>query len=223
MKDYRIFDILGPTMIGPSSSHTAGAARLGKVAKEIARPGFEKITFHLHGSFAKTYRGHGTDRALVAGALGMEPDDEDLIESLQIAKDRGLTMIFKEADLGYVHPNTVKMVFEYKDRDDYYIIGSSIGGGNIIISDINGAEIEFTGKYPTVLIKYKDSKGAISRISSIVSNADINIGNMKVTRDDNIATMIIEVDSNFEDKTIEEMKELPNIINIMSISTQGGA
>ncbi len=143
MKNYGVFDILGPVMIGPSSSHTAGAARLGKIGQEIADKDFYKVTFYLHGSFAKTYKGHGTDRALAAGVLGMEPSDERIKYSLNIAKEKGIDVEFIETDLGYVHPNTVKMIFHYKDRDDYYIIGSSIGGGNILITNINGNEVEF--------------------------------------------------------------------------------
>ncbi len=131
MKDYGIFDILGPVMIGPSSSHTAGATRLGKMAREIADNTFYKVTFYLHGSFAKTYKGHGTDRALVAGILGMEPSDERIRDSLNIAKEKGIQIEFIEKDLGYEHPNTVKIVFSYYDKEDYYIVGSSIGGEEI--------------------------------------------------------------------------------------------
>ena len=114
MKSVGVFDILGPIMVGPSSSHTAGAARLGKVARAVAGADIEDVTFYLHGSFAKTYKGHGTDRALVAGILGMEPSDLRLRDSLEIAKEKGLKIRFREADLGDVHPNTVKFVI--KDR-----------------------------------------------------------------------------------------------------------
>ena len=221
MKNYGVFDILGPIMIGPSSSHTAGAARIGKIGEEIVDDHFYKVTFYLHGSFAKTYKGHGTDRALVAGVLGMEPSDERLKDSLSIAKEKGIQIEFIETDLGYVHPNTVKMVFHYKDKEDYYLIGSSIGGGNIIITNINGNEVEFSGDYPTILIKYKDQKGAISRISSILSNEDINIAAMKVTREDNIATMIMEIDSPIKDKIIDDISSLNEIIYITGINPIG--
>ena len=145
MKNYGVFDILGPVMIGPSSSHTAGAARLGKIGQEIVDGNFYKVTFYLHGSFAKTYKGHGTNRALVAGVLGMDPSDERIKDSLNIAKEKGIDIEFVETDLGYEHPNTVKMIFHYKNKDDYYIIGSSIGGGNILITNINGNKVEFSG------------------------------------------------------------------------------
>lgn len=221
MKNYGVFDILGPVMIGPSSSHTAGAARLGKIGREVAGNQFYKVTFYLHGSFAKTYKGHGTDRALVAGILGMDPSDERIKRSLNIAKEEGINIEFIEADLGYVHPNTVKMVFHYKDKENYYIVGSSIGGGNILITNINGNEVEFTGDYPTILIKYKDQKGSISRISSILSNEDINIATMKVSREGNIATMAIEIDNPIKEKIIDSISSLDEIIYITGINPIG--
>lgn len=221
MKDYSVFDILGPVMIGPSSSHTAGAARLGKMAKEIADDSFIKVTFYLHGSFAKTYKGHGTDRALVAGILGMEPSDERIRESLKIAKEKGIEIEFVEKDLGYEHPNTVKIVFSYKDKDDYYIIGSSIGGGNILITNINGNKVTFSGNYPTILIRYMDQKGSISRISSILAKENKNIATMKVSREGKIATMVMEIDNPIEDKIIENISNLDEIIYITGINPIG--
>lgn len=218
MKNYGVFDILGPVMIGPSSSHTAGAARIGKIARELAKDSFNRVTFYLHGSFAKTYKGHGTDKALVAGILGMDPSDERIRNSLELAKEKGIEVEFLEADLGYVHPNTAKVVFHYENDDTYYIIGSSIGGGNVVITNINGTEIEFSGDYPTILIKYEDRKGTISRISSILSNHDINIATMKVTRSNNIATMIVELDSPVESNTIEEITTLDEILYITGIN-----
>ena len=191
MKDYGVFDVIGPVMIGPSSSHTAGAARIGKIARDILGTDFNRVIFYLHGSFAKTYKGHGTDKALVAGVLGMGPSDENLRNSFEIAQAQGIAYEFIEADLGYQHPNTVKIVFKSKDKKDSYIIGSSIGGGNVLITNINGNKVEFTGDYPTLLIKYYDRKGIISRITSVIANNDINIASMKVTREDNIATMVV--------------------------------
>lgn len=221
MKNYGVFDILGPIMIGPSSSHTAGAARLGKIAQEIADKSFIGVTFYLHGSFAKTYRGHGTDRALVAGILGMEPSDERIKDSLNIAKEKGINIEFIETDLGYVHPNTVKIIFHYDNKEDFFLIGSSIGGGNILITNLNGDEIEFSGNYPTILIRYTDQKGSISRISSILSSEDINIGTMKVTREGKIATMVMEIDSPIKDIVIDKIAKLDEIIYITGINPIG--
>lgn len=218
MKNYSVFDILGPVMIGPSSSHTAGAARIGKIARELADDSFYKVSFYLHGSFAKTYRGHGTDKALVAGILGLDPSDERIKDSFELAKKNNIQIEFIEADLGYVHPNTVKIVFHYKHKEDFYVIGSSIGGGNVNIININGNEVSFTGDYPTILAKYKDRKGVISEISTILSNHNINIATMNVTRENKIATMITELDSPIDEKIIEEISSLSEMIYITAIN-----
>ncbi len=211
MKDYGTFDILGPIMIGPSSSHTAGAARLSKISKGIAGDGFYEVEFILHGSFAKTYKGHGTDKALIAGVLDMEPSDENIRNSFDIAKDRNLNIIFSEEDLGYEHPNTVKILFRYPNGEEFYVIGSSIGGGNIIITDINGNKVEFTGDKPTILMRYEDRRGIISEVSSILSMNNLNIATMKVTREKNIATLVCELDSEITQAIIDEMTKLEEI------------
>ncbi len=219
MKDYTVFDILGPVMIGPSSSHTAGAARLGKIGKDIASEGFYKVEFHLHGSFAKTYRGHGTDKALIAGILGLDPADEKLKESFKIAKDNNLEIEFIETDLGHQHPNTVKILFKYKDKDDFYVLGSSIGGGNIVVYNINGDEVEFTGLHPIMLVKYKDMKGVISKISSFLSEMDINIATMKVSRERNLATMLCETDSKIIKEAEEKISRIEGVTYLRVINT----
>ena len=218
MKDYSVFDILGPIMIGPSSSHTAGAARLARISKEIAGDGFYKVEFILHGSFAKTYKGHGTDKALVGGVLGMAPDDEAIRTSLELAKEKGIEISFEEADLGYVHPNTVKLVFKYQDRDDFYIIGSSIGGGNIVIMDINDNLVNFTADKPTVLLKYNDRKGIISEVSAIFSKNGLNIASMKVTREKKVATMICELDTTINHESIQDINKIEDIFYVNSIN-----
>lgn len=219
MKDYTVFDILGPVMIGPSSSHTAGAARLGKIAKDIASDGFYRVEFHLHGSFAKTYRGHGTDKALIAGILGLDPADEKLKESFQIAEEENIEIDFIETDLGHQHPNTVKILFKYKDKDDFYVLGSSIGGGNIVVYDVNGDLVEFTGLNPIMLVKYKDKKGVISKISSVLSEMDINIATMQVTRDRDIATMLCETDTFIVEEVEERISNLEGISYLRVINT----
>lgn len=211
MKDYSVFDILGPIMIGPSSSHTAGAARLSRIAKEIAGDGFYKVVFMLHGSFAKTYKGHGTDKALVGGILGFDPDDANIKTSLEQAQEKGLEIEFEEVDLGFVHPNTVKLVFKYKDQEDFYITGSSIGGGNIIINDINGNNVNLAADKPTLILKYNDRKGVISEVGTIFSDNNLNIATMKVTREKDVATMICESDSILDDDLIREISSLENI------------
>ncbi len=220
MRNYSAFDILGPAMIGPSSSHTAGAARLAKVARIIAGKDIKEVKFLLHGSFAKTYRGHGTDRALAAGILGMEPWDERLRAAIDIAEIQGLKIEFIEADLGDEHPNTVKFIITTYDDNVVEVMGSSIGGGNIIIKEVDGEKIEFTGEYPTLIIKHVDVPGIISKVSSIIYEAKINIATMKVYRSSrgSEATMIFETDSDVPQKLIQDIIEIGNIKSIRAIS-----
>lgn len=218
MKNYGVFDVLGPIMVGPSSSHTAGAVKIGKTGAGIVKNSFYKVSFHLHGSFANTYKGHGTDKALVAGVLGMNPSDKKIKDSLNIAKKKGLEFEFLEADLGYVHPNTVKIVFHYRNESSRYIIGSSIGGGSILITNIDGNEITFSGESPTILIKYNDIKGSISRISSILANKKINIATMKVSRERKIATMVVELDDTVDDRILNDINSLDEVLDITAIN-----
>lgn len=218
MKEYGTFDILGPIMIGPSSSHTAGAARLGKIAMDIAEDGFCGVDFYLHGSFAETYKGHGTDKALVAGILGMEPSDPRIKTSLEIADEKNIKVKFIETDLGYEHPNTVKIVFKYVGKPDYYIMGSSIGGGSIIITNINGNEVDFKGNNPTIILTYSDRKGVISYVTSILADHNLNIASMRVTREGNIATMICEIDTEITQEAVDKIGTLEGISYIKFIN-----
>ncbi|MEG2018687.1 MAG: L-serine ammonia-lyase, iron-sulfur-dependent subunit beta, partial [Clostridium sp.] len=213
------FDILGPIMIGPSSSHTAGAARLAKIAATIAPNEIKEVRFLLHGSFAKTYKGHGTDRALVAGILGMDPWDEDLRDSLNIAKEKKLEFTFEEADLGEVHPNTVKFIMKSDNGVISEVTGSSVGGGNILIFDVDGQRVEFTGEYPTLIITHLDVPGMIHKVSTLLYNEDINIAFMNVYRSakGSEAFMVVETDGKVESGVIDKIKELGNIKNIEEI------
>ncbi len=221
MREYSCFDILGPIMIGPSSSHTAGAARLGKIAAIIAGENkFKKVKFYLHGSFAKTYKGHGTDKALVAGVLGLNPWDARLKHSFQIAKESGIEFEFIEKNLGDEHPNTVKFLFTMEDGKNVEVMGSSIGGGNIKITEIDGQKIQFTGNYPTLIIRHKDTPGMISKVSTIIYEAGINIAFLKVYRKDRgySAVMIFETDSIIPEEINKRIKELGNIESIRFIN-----
>ena len=223
MKSYSLFDIVGPIMIGPSSSHTAGAARLGKIASIIAGEGIEKVDFYLHGSFGKTYKGHGTDKALVAGILGMEPWDDDLKESFNLADKKGLIYNFIEEDLGDVHPNTVKFNIIKKDGKIFEVIGSSVGGGNIKIISVDGLNIDITGDYPTIIINHIDNPGAISRVTALLYNDHINIAFLKVFRAGrgSKATMIIETDSNVSRQLIENIQNTKDILSVKYINPVG--
>lgn len=220
MKKYDVFDIIGPIMIGPSSSHTAGAARLGKVARAIANGYIDRVTFLLHGSFGKTYKGHGTDRALVAGILGMEPSDGRLKDSLEIAKNSGLHIEFKEEDLGDRHPNTVKFLIHTTDGRETQIMGSSIGGGCIVINEVNGQEVDFTGEYPTLIISHRDVPGAVSKVTTILYDNNINIAFMKVFRTDKgkAATMVFEVDNILSKDVVDKIKRVEAVDKVITIN-----
>ncbi len=218
-----IFDVLGPIMIGPSSSHTAGAARLAKIARDICEEKINKVKFYLHGSFARTYKGHGTDRALVAGILGYEPDDERLRNSLQIADAEDLQYEFIPADLGLVHPNTVKFELEDVKGNITYVIGSSVGGGAVIITKINDFDVDFTGDYDTIVTRHIDKRGIISEVSGILAHNRINIANMKVLRNSGSkdASMVIEVDSSPGKDVIDMIKEIEMMKSVIEIKKQG--
>lgn len=221
MRKYSAFDILGPIMIGPSSSHTAGAARLGKIARTIAGEDIISAKFLLHGSFAMTYKGHGTDKALAAGIIGMDPWDERLKSSLEIALNMGIKLEFIKADLGEVHPNTVKFIITKSSGDQVEIIGSSIGGGNIIITEVDGDALEFTGTYPTLIINQNDVPGVINNVTAILFREKINVAFMKVYRNNKgvDASMVIEVDSILSDEIIKEITQLPNVTKSRFINT----
>jgi L-serine dehydratase len=220
MRDYGVFDILGPIMIGPSSSHTAGAARLAKVASIIAGGKIIKVEFLLHGSFAQTYKGHGTDKALVAGILNMDPWDEDLKRSFDIAAEKGIELKLIETDLGDVHPNTVKFIITKEDGYITEVTGSSIGGGNILVFNIDGQNVEFTGERPTILTQHKDLPGVISKISSILYENNINIANMRVYRSGKgkMATMALETDSLISENVMSRIKQIEEIENVKFIN-----
>ena len=219
MKSVGVFDILGPIMVGPSSSHTAGAARLGKVARAVAGGDIKEVTFLLHGSFAKTYKGHGTDRALVAGILGMEPSDLRLRDSLEIAREKGLKIRFKEADLGDVHPNTVKFLIKGEECV-YELVGSSIVGGSIEVNEVNGNSVNFTGAYPTIIVSNKDVPGVVSKVTSLLYDNDINIAFMKVFRNQKgkDATMVFEVDHEVTPEIIGNVKAIEGINKVIMIN-----
>lgn len=221
MSELDIFDILGPIMIGPSSSHTAGAVRLGNIARLIYRHPISHITFRLHGSFAKTYKGHGTDVALVAGILGLNPDDERLPQAFSLAMEAGLGFSFEEADLGYVHPNTVQFVIQ-GEAGEMVIVGSSLGGATIEVIKINDTEVSLRGDYPTLILDYTDKPGIISRISSTIASAGVNIAAMKVTRVRKVATMVLELDGQIKRETFELLESDPVFLSISDIGAVEG-
>ena len=176
-----LFDIIGPVMIGPSSSHTAGACRIGKLAKKILGEDVREAKIYLHGSFALTWKGHGTDKALLAGLLGFETDDPKLRDSYSYAEKANLKYEFIPTTLREAfHPNSVYI--EVKgDSNEANILASSIGGGSIVLDKVNGIEVHYKGDFPTIAIVNKDVPGIIAQVTSIIFENDINIENMSVT------------------------------------------
>lgn len=216
MSNISVFDIMGPIMIGPSSSHTAGAEKLGKAAYSIWNGAFDSVEFYLHGSFAKTYKGHGTDKALVAGILGMSADDERLKNSIEIAVSRGIKVEFIETDMGDVHPNTVRIVLKDGDKNLFSLVGSSIGGGNIIITEVDGSALEISGQYPVIIATYKDISGMISKITGVIAANKVNIATLKVTRESKgeVATTVIETDNVAPESIVEEIMQIENVFSV---------
>lgn len=208
MKEYSSFEILGPIMVGPSSSHTAGACKIARLAAKICPDDYESVEFYLHGSFAFTYKGHGTDKALLGGIMGFKTYDSSIRNAYEIANERGIKYSFIPTNLGEnYHPNTVKIKFNYKDRDSEYVIGSSIGGGNMKIVDINGIQVDYDGKFPTLLFQYPEQKGVIADVSTILAKESYNIESINTSKDEltNIVTLTVELDEGASESVLNKL------------------
>ena len=190
-----LLDVIGPVMVGPSSSHTAGACRLALLARHALGAVPTRARFALHGSFAKTARGHGTDLALVAGTLGAFPDDPMIPRAFDAAGERGLDHEFASADLGDVHPNTVRIVLEGGEAR-VALTGSSLGGGLVKVFELDGFRIDFSGSHPTLLLRHLDTPGVIARVARVIADDDVNIATLVSARRKRggEAMMSIEVD-----------------------------
>ena len=198
-------------MVGPSSSHTAGACRIGLLARGLVGGTPEKAKLELHGSFARTGEGHGTDKALVGGLMGFRPDDERLRTALEIAEKEALDYRFEKTTLDEnSHPNTVRLTLERGDRSAT-MIGSSLGAGRVLVSEIDGFPVEFTGNHDTVVLVAADVKGSIARIASILSERSINIATLRLSRQHRggDAFMVIEVDDPPGEAARDEIRALP--------------
>lgn len=213
---YSISEILGPIMIGPSSSHTAGAAKLGLVASKINNQDFSKVVFYLHGSFAMTYKGHGTDKALVGGVLGLQPDDIKIRDAFDLAKKKGIAYEFVKKEFDGMHENTVGMAFYNKDGSSRTIVGSSLGGGAIMIKRIDDAEVNFKGELPTLIIDHFDKKGVVSVLTAVLASEGINIATMQVSRKvkNKDASIIIELDDPIDPCVLEMIKSMHHINHV---------
>lgn len=209
----QVFDILGPIMIGPSSSHTAGAVRIGKYARSVLGKKPVKAVIRFSGSFAKTYKGHGTDKAVIAGILGMDTDDSRIRNSMQIATEEGLDFTFIEEDIDGAHPNTAEITLTDADGRSALIQGASIGGGNIVINKINDTEVSISGKSDTLVIPHDDVPGMIAVVTNILAEKGVNVHGFSLGRDrkGGIAVMTIEIDGNIDESINEAIMECPNI------------
>jgi len=211
-----IFEILGPVMVGPSSSHTAGAVRIGNMGRTLL--GEPPVTAHigLHGSFAETGKGHGTDKALIAGLLGMKPDDMDIPGSFQIAQAQGLSFDFREVQLRDAHPNSVVMELVGNVGHTLKMQASSTGGGRIMVNRIAGMPVEFTGNYHTLVIHNQDDCGYIAEVTTELSKMQVNIANMRLCRHERggEAIMVIETDQQVPPVAIQLLGELRGINKI---------
>lgn len=211
-----IFDIIGPIMVGPSSSHTAGAVRIGRMARTLLGEEPVKAVMHLHGSFAETGVGHGTDLALVAGLLGMASDDYNIPRSFELARERGLAFSFDAVDLRDAHPNSVLMEVEGAQGAKMSMQACSVGGGRIMVTKIDGVPLNFSGSYHTLIIHNKDERGYISNVTQALTLAKVNIANMSLNRNTRggSAIMVIETDEPVPESIRELLRNLSGILHI---------
>lgn len=215
-----ILDIIGPIMVGPSSSHTAGAVRIGLVARKLLGSTPVRAELYLHGSFAATGRGHGTDMALIAGLLGFAPDDERIPQSFEYAKKAGLEFRFDTIQLRDAHPNSVLIKACGAGGHSIEVVGASIGGGRIEIREFAGMKLRFSADGPTLIVQNRDFPGSVADVSYILSRLNINIATFQVTRNSRggTAVMVIECDAPIEPDVIERIGSMPGIIRAVGLN-----
>ena len=211
-----IFDILGPVMVGPSSSHTAGAVRIGRMARTLLGAEVVRADIGLHGSFADTGRGHGTDRALVAGLLGMKPDDLGIPQSFEIAANQGLEFHFHTARLRDAHPNTAVLRLTGASGRKLEVVGASIGGGRINICQIDGITTNFGGDHNTLIVHNQDTPGHVAAVTTCLSQHGVNIATMQLYRSTagGYAVMVLECDEPIPDEIAGQLGSQPGIVKV---------
>ena len=217
-----VFDIIGPVMIGPSSSHTAGAVRLGRVvSKLIDRRPLSRVEITLSGSFARTYKGHGTDRALLAGIMGYHSYSPEIRDALTIAEERGIGYTFLQEDIKGAHPNTARIRYILSDGEEGTMQGASVGGGNILVHRIDGMNVEFNGESNTILVMHRDKPGVIAAVTQLMhfEYADLNIANFHLSRESRggNAIMTIEVDGQPPEGLIPAIRKIGFVSNAILI------
>ena len=211
-----IFDMMGPVMVGPSSSHTAGAARIGNMGRTLLGEEVARADIGLYGSFAETGFGHGTDRALLAGLLGMKLDDLRIPNAYEEANRAGMAYSFRTVELRDAHPNTALLELTGKSGKQLTLQASSIVGGAIVVNKIDGIDVNFTGDFNTLIVRNQDESGSVAAITSILSQVHINVANMSVNRHrrGGDALMVIETDQHIKPRQVEFLSELPGILSV---------
>jgi L-serine dehydratase len=214
-----IFDVVGPVMVGPSSSHTAGAARLGLLARAILGEQPSRARILLHGSFASTGRGHGTDLALAAGLLGMGIDDPRLPQAVELGRAAGLDITFEDTDLGDWHPNTARFEVTGPDGRVMTVTGSSLGGAEVVVTRIDDFDVEVTGELPSLIVSHIDRPGVIARVTAVLAEDGVNIAAMADSRErrGQGALMLIETDEPVSAATVERVKALADVSAVRSV------
>lgn len=212
MKKSTLFDIISPVMVGPSSSHTAGAVRLGLLAKNIYKNMPKKVIFKLYNSYAHTGKGHGTEKGLLAGVLGLSVDDRRIKDIFASNLAKSIDYKFEYADNFKYHPNAVDITF-IGEKNTMKISGESVGAGEIAIRKINDFNVKLTGKYNTLILVYKDKPGMISQVTSLIQSKNINIASLNCDRSakGQEASMIISVDGNLDSSVVESVEKIPEV------------
>lgn len=211
-----LFDIIGPVMVGPSSSHTAGAVRIGYVASRLLGEKPKEAKILLQGSFLDTGKGHGTDKALVAGLLGMKPDDYEIADSLEIAKRENVHIEFGEAMLSDAHPNTAEIILTGESGAVLDVVGESVGGGKINIAKIDGIDTNFSGECPTLIVHNLDQPGHVSEVTSMLAHKSVNIASMQLYRSHRggRAVMVVECDQEIPRDGIDWLSHVEGVIKV---------
>ena len=219
----RLFDILGPVMVGPSSSHTAGAVRLGRMARRLLGEGTPRsAAITLYGSFAATGHGHGTDRALIAGLLGFQPDDERIAHSFDRAHDAGMAFTFTLSRTAEEPPNPARIDLVGKSGKTLSMTGCSLGGGRIMVVEMNGLRANFSGDLPTLIVQNVDQPGHVSEVTSMLTRRGVNIATMQLYRDHpgGNAVMIIETDKAVPQESLTWLESCEGIIRVTFIDAE---
>lgn len=218
-----IFDILGPVMVGPSSSHTAGAVRIGMISRQLL--GYTPIMAEivLHGSFAATGSGHGTDRAIVAGLLGMEPDDARIPTSYEEAAKEGMAFSISHREIRGAHPNTALITLTGSDGAKVTVQASSIGGGRIMVDKLDGIDVSFSGEHNTLIVYNEDKPGLVAEVSSLLAFSRVNIATLQLFRDKRggTAVMVIEIDHPLPQEAVQMVNRLTAVIKATYINVKG--